>query len=325
MKMSSVYFDRRMFLIVWLAIVAFLLLSGCGPEPQVDPISHGSGIYPIRYDYNVDGEIWFRNSGIQLRFDRDLYCRVFLRKSEKLYSVNDIPPYEEKAKPPDFLVVKGKEIKNFLADYQDIGASEMKTQLGNSKRFNLSGYAKTDEGISLRKNLQIDFFQEFPDLALIRTSYQNLDPQRSLFINQFYSGFYRMDAARGQTGSPGYLFQSMLGSASQVQLLGENFSKKEKVIGSAAGRPEPFLDLWCNLMGMAVGVFPGEMPEITLLLQVAPDKRAEMGIALEFGKELKPGESFTLPRAFLMVHTGDFRIAFQQYMRLKNNIDGNSR
>ncbi len=316
--------DRLLKFVATLAAIGSLLaLTGCGPGPQVAPPPQGSSVYPIRYDYNVDGEVWFKNSGIQLRFDRDMYCRVFLRKNEKLYSINDIPPYEEKAKPPDFPLIKGKEIKNFLVDYQDIGASEMKTQLGVSKRFNLTGYAKTEDGLFLRKNLKIDFYQEFPEVALLSASYKNLDPQRAVFINRFYSGFYRMDAARGQAGAPGYLFQSMFGAAARVQSLSEGFSLKEEVTGTQAGGQKPLLDLWCNLMGMAVGIFPEGTQRTTLIIQVAPDKRVEMGLGLNFEKELKPGETHSLPRAFLMVHSGNYAAALKLYAQLGERLSAN--
>ncbi len=317
MKMSFLFFNTEKYFVVLMAIGSILSLTGCGPAPKVDQAPRGSSVYPIRYDYNVDGEIWLKNSGIQLRFDRDMYCRVFQRKNEKLYSINDIPPYEEKAKPPDFLLVKGKEIRNFLVDYQDIGASEMKTQLGVSKRFNLTGYAKTEDGASLRKNLKIDFYQEFPEVALLSVSYKNLDPQRAVFINRFYSGFYRMDAARGQAGAPGYLFQSMFGAAARVQSLTESFSIKKEMTGAQAEGQMPLIDLWGGLMGMAVGIFPEEKQQMTLILQVAPDKRAEMGLGLNFEKELKPGETYILPRAFLMVHSGNFAAALKLYNQLR--------
>jgi hypothetical protein len=316
--------DRLLKFFAALTVIGSLLaLTGCGPTPRVDQAPRGSSVYPIRYDYNADGEIWFKNSGIQLRFDRDMYCRVFLRKNEKLYSINDIPPYEEKAKPPDFPLIQGKEIKNFLVDYQDIGASEMKTQLGISKRLNLTGYAKTEGGISLRKILKIDFYQEFPEVALLSVSYKNLDPQRAVFITRFYSGFYRMDAARGQAGAPGYLFQSMFGAAARVQSLTESFSLKEEVTGAQADGQRPLLDLWCNLMGMAVGVFPDEKQPATLILRVAPDKRVEMGFGLNFEKELGPGETYALPRAFLMVHGGDYATAWKQYSQLWEKLSAN--
>jgi hypothetical protein len=299
---------------------ACFIIAGCGPAPRIDETPRGSVVYPIRYDFNIDGEIWFKNSTIQLRFDRDMYCRVFLRQNEKLYSINDIPPYEDKAKPPDFLAAQGKEIRNFLVDYRDIGSADIKNFLGTGKQFNLTGYAKSSGGIQLRKKLKIDFYQDYPDIALISASYQNQDPKNPILISHIYSGFYRMDASRADAALPRFSFQYYLGTPGQLLPLAEEFSRKVPWLSSQHENRPPFLDLWCNLMGMGVGLFAGDTPETALMLQVAADARAEMGLVMNYEKELKAGDTLTLPKACLIVHTGDYRNAQAQFLKLAEKL-----
>ncbi len=38
----------------------------------------------IEFSYEPGGYIWFKNSEIQLRYDSDMYCKVFYRKEGEI-------------------------------------------------------------------------------------------------------------------------------------------------------------------------------------------------------------------------------------------------
>ena len=131
-------------------------------KPPVDKIS---------YKTIEDGEIWFRNSQMQLRFDSEMYCRVFFVKDGNLLSINDIPPDPVKARPPHYLEAEGSELKDFRVDYRNIGVSELKTQLGIGKSLHLMGYAKTPSGTRIEKSLTVEFYHEHADMALLTVTW----------------------------------------------------------------------------------------------------------------------------------------------------------
>jgi alpha-galactosidase len=306
-------------------VLFFIALARCGPAPRVDLGPESGGAYKIRYDFNRDGEIWFRNAQIQLRFDRDLYCRVFWRKNEKLYSINDIPPHEETAKPTHYLEVNGKELLNFLVDYDDFGMSDIKTPFGAGKQFHIAGYAKTAAGLSIKKTLKIDSYQDYPDTALITASYTNQDPQLSIPITRVVQDFFRMDAARDKAGLPGYAFSSFMGSSqlpgpTNAQMLNSGFSRTDTITPSTPEGRIPFLDLWTDSMGMAIGELSLPPYDLSLSLRVAPDNRVEMWLQSSQPHELKPKETLTAPRSFLMMHTGDYQVALERYNTLKRKL-----
>lgn len=306
-----------------LLAAAAIPLGGCGPAPLVDTGPPSGSTDQIRYNYNIDGEIWFRNSQIQLRFDRDLYCRVFLRKKIELYSINDIPPYEDRAKPTDFLESGGKEIKNFLVDYHDLGMSDIKTMFGEGKQFYITGYSKTTDPYAIKKILKIEFYKDYPDMALLTASYTNLEENVTVPVAKVVHSFFRMDAARAKAGSPGYAFWSFLASTAggdRVQFLNEQFSRTDTLQPATPTGAAPFLDLWTDLMGMAIGELNGNSGGTQLALRVAEDKRIEMWMLSSQPHELKPKQTLVAARSFLMVHTGDYQAAWDRYNMVKQKL-----
>jgi len=277
----------------------------------------------ISYRAVEDGEIWFKNSAIQLRFDNEMYCRVFLVKGGKALSMNDIPIDPAIAKPTHFIEVDGKEVKDFRVDYRNVGASDIRTPLGTGKRLHLTGYANTEQRLTVEKSLSVDFYQELPDLAIFSVDYCNTDKNRSLSITKVVSNFFRLDAGRQHPGSPRYAFWCFQGLASEKAnenpaRLTPNFSQALSTRSAGVGPAErfPFIDLWTEEMGMAIGEIQTQSGALTLPLQVAPDRRVEISVQDHQTKTMGPNESLPVSKGFLMVHPGDYRLPWQRFREI---------
>lgn len=303
---------------VLLCAIFLLLLSQCARVERPDSTEAS---YNIDYRAIEDGEIWFKNSQIQLRFDSEMYCRVFFQKHGKLLSIIDIPPDESKAKPPHFIEANEQEIKDFKVDYRNVGMSEVKTQFGAGKRLHLTGYVRTLEGIAIEKNLVVELYVAYPDCALIWATYRNLDKARRIRITKVANSFFRMDAARARPGSPSYAFWFFQGTrdGQSSSVLTENFSQSynAKLAGTASGGGAPLIDLWTTEMGMAIADITAQTAELTLSLEVAPDRKVEMCIQSSETRDLGPDETLTTPKSIWVVHTGDFRAALDRYAALR--------
>src|SRR5215510_10360001 len=198
------------------------------PKPPPDEIT---------YKAIEDGEIWFRHSRIQLRFDSEMYCRVFLIENGNLLSINDIPADAAKARPPNYLEVEGSELRDFRVDYRNIGVSEIKTQLGIGKSLHLTGYAKTPSGIGIEKSLTVEFFHEYADMALLTVAYRNLEKVQSVQITRTVNNFFRLDAARTSAGRPSYAFRGVQGQpdskgSNVLQITSGNFAQTYTISSS---------------------------------------------------------------------------------------------
>lgn len=274
----------------------------------------------ITYKTVEDGEIWFRNSQIQLRFDSEMYCRVFFVKDGKLLSINDIPPDPAKAKPPHYLEAEGSELRDFRVDYRNIGVSEIKTQLGVGKSLHLMGYAKTPSGVRIEKSLTVDFFHEYPDMALLTVTYRNLEKVQSVQITRTVNNFFRLDSTRTKAGRPPYAFQGVQGQPDSnglhsVQITSGNFARTYRIFSFQSSGPPaiPLLDLWNLEMGMAIGDISRQPQTIILPIAVAQDQKVEISMQVTPAKTLGPNEVLTTQKSFWMVHNGEPSTAFERY------------
>jgi hypothetical protein len=320
---NRVAHGRRTIMPVFPLLFSALLLPlwNCGRPSQVNSIQK-----PERINFNFveEGEIWFRHSQIQLRFDSEMYCRVFFKKNSKVLSINDIPIDPTIAKPTHFIEVNGLELKDFRVDYRNIGVSDIKTQFGTGKRLQVTGYAKpsTAAQIRIEKNLNVELYEDLPDTALLWATYRNLSEAQAVEISKTVNDFFRLDAARANAGSPRYAFWIFRGGSDKagsgkVQTIGENFSSTFGYRPVESGSDTiPFLDLWTTEMGMAIGDVSRAPPVLSSLVEVARDKRVEISIQSGIIKQLGPNESLITSKSFLMVHSGDYRTALQRYLEM---------
>ena len=295
-----------------------LSLGACGTQPA--RTSSGSTPPAITFHSIPDGEIWFRNSQIQLRFDSEMYCRVYLYQNGSLHSINDIPPDPAKARPPHFIAVSGEELRDFQVDYKNVGASEIRTQFGAGRKLNLTGYAKTSQGVIIEKKLAVELYQDLPDAALVSATYRNTDQSASIVVTRSPSSFFRMDAARGNAGTPSYEFWIAFGDSEDPPArIDLNYSR---IFRSPQDGRVPLVDLWTSRMGMAVGDLSSISKELVATVAVTADQKVELEFPRPGPVQLVPNAVLSIPKAVWLVHTGDARVARERFRELKRKLGG---
>ncbi len=281
----------------------------------------------ITYRAIQDGEIWFRNSVIQLRFDSEMYCRVYFDRNNRVLSNHDIPILPSIAKPPYFIEVNGKELKDFEVDYHNLGVSDLRTPLGAGKELHLTGYAKTEGGLIVEKKLNVEFYQDSPDVAIFSVSYRNIEADKHVHISKVVSNFYRMDAARVHSGSLRYAFHYFVGLGSGQPGRGPQpvTSDFSQAFTTRSSDPDPagqlpFIDLWTREMGMAVGDLSSREGALILPIVVALDQRVEISMQSRESVDLGPNEKLPVTKSFLMVHSGDYQAAWKRYLETRKAL-----
>jgi hypothetical protein len=66
---------------------------------------------------------------------------------------------------------------------------------------------------SVEKKLAVELYEDFPDAALVSVIYRNTDKMTSIVVTRSPSSFFRMDAARGNAGTPSYEFWIAFGDS----------------------------------------------------------------------------------------------------------------
>jgi len=291
-----------------------LSLAACSTQPATTPPA-------ITFQSIPDGEIWFRNSQIQLRFDSEMYCRVYLYQNDSLHSINDIPPDPAKARPPHFITVNGEELRDFQVDYKNVGASEIRTQFGAGRKLNLTGYAKTSQGVIIEKKLAVELYEDFPDAALVSVTYRNTDKTASIVVTRSPSSFFRMDAARGNAGTPSYEFWIAFGDSEDPPAARIDLNYSRTFRSPEDGRV-PLVDLWTSRMGMAVGNLSSTSRELVATVAVTPDQKVEVEFPGSGSVQLAPNAVLSIPKAVWLVHAGEARVARERYRELRRKLDG---
>jgi len=294
-----------------------LWLGSCSSHAPSPPASTPSSAITLRA--TPDGEIWFRHSRIQLRFDGEMYCRVFLYQDGKHYSINDIPPDPAKAKPTHFIAIGGEEVRDFQVDYKNIGASEIRTQFGAGRRLHLAGYAKTSSGVVIEKKLAVELYDDLPDAAFLSATYRNTDQRASIVVTASSASFFRMDATRGSEGSPSYEFSIAWGDANgqPPEQIDPTYSRS---FHTTRQGESAFVDLWTQRMGMAVGDLSTGNGNIIAAVEVTPDRKVALNFQVPGTLQLPPNGSFSTPRIVWLVHTGDAHVARERYRELKRRL-----
>ena len=292
-----------------LSSLSFLLAAtvsiGCN---LVSPQPPDSGT--IHYTSVADGEVWFRHSQIQLRFDRELYCSVFFKRNGRLFSLSHNPSDPRLAKPSHFISVEEEEILDFYIDYKNIGLSEVRTQFGVGKRLHLTGYGKTGGDILVEKTVLVELYKDYPDITILWAIYRNIDPKRSLRVTKVTNQFFRMDASLTDLEVPRHAIQCyhngrIVYGQNSEPWPDRDFHRMIEVISPKS----VLVATWNRVMGMTIGTLPTNSQQMIILVQVARDQRVEVSLEYTVSKVLAPNEALISPKGFIIVHPGDYRSA----------------
>lgn len=286
----------------------------------------------ISFSYTPGGDIWFKNSVIQLRFNNKMYCKVF--KGDTLYSINDATMDNPISRPSHFIIIEGKEVKDFIVDYSTIEVLNIKNVFERGKRLILKGVAKGPEDCEIEKTLTVELYEKYPDMAITYSTYKNLGT-KELSIDKVYSNYYSLDASLADSTNEPYDFYSLQGSAREwgedyIFKINEGFTR-ENWMGvypeTKCGGGIPFLDLWTKEMGLAIANI--EPIPLLIYLPVKVQKDGKVAISIlndvgtrdyyhrnKFKKKLNPGETYKSLKAVGIVHKLDFYEALETYSRL---------
>lgn len=284
-------------------------LSGCKREEK------------ISFSYTPDGYIWFKNSVIQLRFDDKMYCKVFYK--DTTHSINDAIPGELPSKPSHFIVLNGKEVKDFAVDYSNIKPMNIKTEFGAGKRLILKGTTMGPENCEIEKSLTIELYDKYPNVAITYATYKNLGA-KELSIDKVYSNYYRLDASLAGPSKVPYGFWSFQGGSIEwgrdyVFGITDGFAQ-ENWMGlqpeTRKGGGVPVVDLWTKEMGLAIAHIEPIPKLVFLPVEVQPDKKVMLSVRNDLSRTLPPEGSYSTLKTIVVAHSLDYFDVLSTYSKL---------
>lgn len=272
------------------------------------------------FSYSKGGDIWFRGSGIEFRFDSNMYCVIFFNGEEKPLNFNGT---DKQTKPSYFIEVNGEEVTDFAVDYERVNVSAIETTFGKGRQLTLTGIAKLKDGGQIEKTLHVEIYDNFPNAALTSATFKNIGSS-DVTIDKTISNFYRMDASQLNAQNKPFDYWSFQGASiawglDYVIKIEEGF-KQENWMGvqpdTKTGGGLPLVDLWNKDGGLGIAHIDIKPQLVSLPVEVAADGKVNMSVEKELNKTLAPNESYQTLKGAVIAHTLDYFDPLKTYSKL---------
>ena len=214
-------------------------------------------------------------------------------------------------------VVNGKPVEDFVPSGTP-KLSEPTSKLGKSgKRIE---FASTSASTQLLRVDTIEVFNDFPNLAVISTSYKN-SSSAELKLDKVVALQQRLDASLIDRKSKPHEMWSFQGASlnwgnDEILPVPAKFNQENVMaapVNHGYGGGIPVNAFWTRKVGVAMGHLETLPMVMRMPVRVGKDRRVDASIEVGDATILKAGESFATPRTFLAIYSGDFYEPLRMY------------
>ena len=289
---------KRGFLLSSIFILLSIMLFSCSENSKDLSFTKG-------------GEIWFRNTGISLKFDKNMYCSVYYLNADN--PMNFVQANSDLSTPSHYLIVNGEEVKDFTVDYDSIKTEVIETSLGKGERLILRGIADKKDEYMIEKTLWIEYYEKYPDAAITKAFYRNLG-ETGITIEKDYSCCFKMDASLMNKENKTYDFWSFQGASltwgiDYIIQIKEGF-KQDNYMGvqpvTETGGGVPMVDLWTREAGLAIAHLETKPKLVSFPVETGADKKVTISMSKEVNETVLPDGSYETLKTVIIVHRLDF-------------------
>jgi alpha-galactosidase len=240
---------------------------------------------------------------IRIEFDRNLRSRVLTKFNGKWMPLGGFSPSET-------LTTGDSTLVNF--SFIRRNSSSVSDAIGKAGLTVFQG-----ENGSIRKEVSITCYDDFPAMAFFRVRYTNSG--RSQIVVKGWANNHYIVRSDSRQEPQFWSYQS--GSYEErpdwVLPLKKGFHQDNFMGMNASdyGGGTPVSDVWRRDAGIAVGHVEMTPKLVSLPVSMPDTASAEVGVRLETDRVLKPGEGIETLRTFVSVHQGDYFKALSEYRR----------
>jgi len=292
-----------------LGVIVLLLLAIGVPHkaatlPTVDVPSS-----TIRVETDAKGHLVLATKTAEFRLLPSGYTQAFLVKDGQTLTLDD-PPVGDSA-AGDFIVREGKPV-HFSLDFAQLKVAEATGKMGTGKRVEIPGEAVRSSGAKVECRLTLEVYDDFPNLLLTTAEYRNTG-SADLQVDRVVSQRQRFNARLTDRKIQPYQMWSFQGSSydwgkDDVQKLTASFFQPNAmggIVKGGYGGGIPVVAFWTRQVGEAIGHIETLPISVSLPVRVETDQRVHGSLEIP-AIVLKPGESYSTPRSFIAVYSGDF-------------------
>ncbi len=287
---------------------AVLMLSCVKPPAQ--PKAERSRPSDIKVEVRDGGPIVVTTSTAEFQITPAGALEGLLLGDGKRLTLDD--PGELSSASGDSILHDGKELE-FVPDFGQAKVLEATGKMGRGKRLELPWHPVAPSGVAIERTSVIEVYDDFPNIALVSVAYKNTGTT-DFKIDQAALQQHRFSAKQADAKAQPYDMWSFQGSSydwgkDDVQKLTRT-SAQPNLMGEAVkggyGGGIPVVAFWTGSMGEAIGHLETLPWTLSIPVKVEADGRVKTGVTIPVNTVLRPGETYSAPRTFLAVYSGDF-------------------
>ncbi len=300
--------SRAARLLGWAGGLGLLLLAvGILHKSAVSAAAGDSSHSAIQVEVGTKGPLVLTTKTAEFRVLPSGYTQAFLIKDGRKLTLDD--PGDSAG---DFVIEAGKPI-HFSLDLTRAKISEASGKMGAGKRIQIPGEALGPSGARLQRVLTIEVYDDFPNLLLSSAEYRN-SGNAELHLGQVVGQRHRFSAHFADAKVQPYEMWAFQGSSydwgkDDVRKLTSPFFQPNvmgAVVKGGYGGGIPVVAFWTRVVGEAIGHVETVPLSVSLPVRVGADRRVTASLDVPGAIVLKPGATYSTPRSFVAVYSGDF-------------------
>ena len=293
------------FLLIGIALT-FISCSKPAPAPKAPPSKPSD----INVEVKDGGPVIVTTTAAEFQILPSGFLQATLRTDGKRLTLDE--PNVGSTGGSDSIVIQGKEF-DFIPDFGQAKVVEATGKLGRGKRIEIPAHPLAPTGTPIDRTLVVEAYDDFPGIALVSTTYKNVGTA-DFHIDEVLMQQHRFNAQQVTADAQPFDMWSFQGSSydwgkDDIQELVRT-SSQPNLMGEAVkggyGGGIPVVAVWTASVGEAIGHVETLPWTLSMPLKVDKDGRVNASISIPIDSDLKPGESYSTPRSFVAVYSGDF-------------------
>src|SRR6195256_1085957 len=292
---------------ILLVVGTLVLHTGCAQtaKKQAEPHSEPSKISVV---VSPGGPIVLTTKSAEFQVMPSGYVLALLLAGGQKLSLDD--PRPGNPEESDYLVQDGKDI-HFTLDFGQTKITEAMGKLGRGKHVEIPAQPMGPSGTSLRRTLHVETYDDFPNILLSSVAYTNTG-NAEYHIDHIVEQRHRLNSHMAEEHP--YDMWSYQGSSYEwgkddVVKLTSGFSQPNLmggIVKGGYGGGIPVVAFWTASVGEAIGHVETLPLSLSLPVKAERDGRVNTAVSIPANTTLKPGESYSTPRSFVSIYSGDF-------------------
>jgi alpha-galactosidase len=295
---------------VFMVVLGGIALGWLGCSQPPAPKRAPSRPSDIKVELRGGGPVALTTSAAEFQILPSGFLQGTLLKDGKRWTLDE--PGMGSAAGADYIFHDGKELR-FVPSFEQTKVLETTGKLGRGKRIEIPAYSLAPAGTGVECTIVIEVYDDFPNIALASATYKNAGTT-AYQLDRVVEQEHRFSASEVMSNAKPYDMWSFQGSSydwgkDDVQKL-TRVSGQPNLLGEAVkggyGGGIPVVAFWTATVGEAIGHVETLPWTLSIPVKVETDGRVKTGLSIPVNEVLNPGQTYSTPRSFLAVYSGDF-------------------